>query len=94
MTLYHYTSGQGLSGIFDSKELHCSNVNFLNDPSEQSYVYDLTWDKWDDLYYKHLEKYGSGRGRTSQTIRLLNSLKKKNLKLSSLYQGTRPDRQL
>lgn len=22
----------------------------------------LTWDKWDDLYYKHLEKYGPGLG--------------------------------
>ncbi|MEQ8423268.1 MAG: DUF2971 domain-containing protein [Cyclobacteriaceae bacterium] len=41
MTLYHYTSGQGIFGIFNSSELHCSNVNFLNDPSEQSYFSDL-----------------------------------------------------
>lgn len=36
-TLYHYTSGQGIFGIINSSSLHCSNVNFLNDPSEQTY---------------------------------------------------------
>jgi hypothetical protein len=41
MTLYHYTSGQGIFGIINSGELHCSNVNFLNDPSEQSYFQEL-----------------------------------------------------
>lgn len=41
MTLYHYTSGQGLFGIINSGELHCSNINFLNDPSEKSYFQDL-----------------------------------------------------
>lgn len=41
MILYHYTSGQGLFGIFNSSELHCSNINFLNDPSEQSYFSEI-----------------------------------------------------
>jgi hypothetical protein len=41
MTLYHYTSGQGLFGIINSDELQCSNINFLNDPSEKSYFQDL-----------------------------------------------------
>lgn len=41
MILYHYTSGQGLFGIINSGELYCSNVNFLNDPSEKSYFKDL-----------------------------------------------------
>jgi hypothetical protein len=41
MTLYHYTSGQGIFGILNSGELHCSNVDFLNDPSEKSYFTDL-----------------------------------------------------
>lgn len=37
MKLYHYTSGQGLFGIVESKELHFSNINFLNDPTELNY---------------------------------------------------------
>jgi len=37
MTLYHYTSGNGLFGIINSSELHCSHQRFLNDPTEQSY---------------------------------------------------------
>lgn len=41
MRLYHYTSGQGLFGIINSDELQCSNINFLNDPSEKSYFQDL-----------------------------------------------------
>lgn len=41
VTLYHYTNGQGIYGIINSDELHCSNVNFLNDPSEKSYFQDL-----------------------------------------------------
>lgn len=41
MTLYHYSSGQGLFGIMNSDELHCSNVNFLNDSSEKSYFSEL-----------------------------------------------------
>jgi len=41
MNLYHYTTGQGLRGILNSSELRCSNVNFLNDPSEESYFIEL-----------------------------------------------------
>ena len=37
MYLYHYTSSNGIFGIINSCELHCSNVNFLNDPTEQKY---------------------------------------------------------
>jgi len=41
MILYHYTSGAGLFGILDSKQLHCSHQKFLNDPTEQSYFDEL-----------------------------------------------------
>lgn len=37
MNLYHYTSGQGLEGIIKSSSLHCTNIMFLNDPSEHSF---------------------------------------------------------
>lgn len=38
MKLYHYTTGQGLKGLLDTNEFHCSNISFLNDPSEIDYV--------------------------------------------------------
>lgn len=41
MTLYHYTSGQALYEIINSSELHCSNIKFLNDPSEQVYFKEI-----------------------------------------------------
>ncbi len=41
MILYHYTTGQGLFGILEKAELHCSCVNFLNDPSEDTYFDDI-----------------------------------------------------
>ncbi len=34
MIYYHYTTGTGLFGILNSNELNCSNINFLNDPTE------------------------------------------------------------
>src|SRR5688572_14351294 len=37
MTLYHYTSGQGLFAIVNSGQLHCSHIDFMNDPSESFY---------------------------------------------------------
>jgi len=37
MDSYHYTSSDGIFGIINSSQLHCSNVNFLNDPTEQNY---------------------------------------------------------
>lgn len=33
-TLYHYTNGNGLLGIFSSKELWLSHIGFLNDSNE------------------------------------------------------------
>lgn len=38
MVYYHYTTGNGLLGILNSNTLHCSNINFLNDPSESKYI--------------------------------------------------------
>ncbi len=37
MRLYHYTTGNGIFGIINSSELHCSHQRFLNDPTEHSY---------------------------------------------------------
>ena len=37
MDSYHYTSSYGIFGIINSCQLHCSNANFLNDPTEQNY---------------------------------------------------------
>lgn len=37
MDSYHYTSSNGIFGIINSCQLHCSNANFLNDPTEQNY---------------------------------------------------------
>src|SRR5689334_19474832 len=66
MTLYHYTSGQGLFGIINSGKLHCTNVNFLNDPSEQSYFqqilaivfaeYEDTRDVYSTLFNESFQK--------------------------------------
>lgn len=41
MILYHYTSGQGFKGIIESKQLHCTNIHFLNDPSENKYHFEV-----------------------------------------------------
>ncbi len=41
MNLYHYTSSNGLYGIIEKQELHCSHINFLNDPTEGSYFDEL-----------------------------------------------------
>lgn len=41
MKAYHYTSGQGLFSILNSQELWCSNLRFMNDPSEESYFEQL-----------------------------------------------------
>ena len=37
MASYHYSSSNGVFGIINSFKLHCSNANFLNDPTEQNY---------------------------------------------------------
>lgn len=41
MILYHYTTGSGVFGIINSQQLHCSNVKYLNDPSENAYGNDI-----------------------------------------------------
>lgn len=38
MKVFHYTSGQGLFGIVNSNKLHCSNIKFMNDSSEELYA--------------------------------------------------------
>ncbi|HUI56995.1 MAG TPA: DUF2971 domain-containing protein [Bryobacteraceae bacterium] len=40
--LHHYTSGQGLFGILNSGEVHCTNVLYMNDASEMDYGRGLT----------------------------------------------------
>ncbi|HAH36819.1 MAG TPA: hypothetical protein DEQ87_13705 [Algoriphagus sp.] len=50
MKAYHYTSGQGLFGILNSQELRCTNLRFMNDPSEEFY--------FDQLMKQILEKKG------------------------------------
>lgn len=35
---FHYTSGKGLFGILTSNTLQCTNMKFLNDPSENIYI--------------------------------------------------------
>jgi len=35
--IYHYTTGEGLLGIINSMELHFTNMNFLNDPTESTW---------------------------------------------------------
>ncbi|MFG6687686.1 DUF2971 domain-containing protein [Mariniflexile sp. HNIBRBA6329] len=39
--LYHYTSGLGLYGIINSSEIYCSEITFLNDPTEHKYFDDV-----------------------------------------------------
>jgi hypothetical protein len=50
MKAYHYTSGKGLFGILNTKELHCTNLKFMNDPSEEFY--------FDQLVKQLVEKGG------------------------------------
>lgn len=38
MDVYHYTSTEGIKGIFESKSLHMSKSDFLNDFMEQIYL--------------------------------------------------------
>ena len=35
---FHYTSGKGLYGILSTGTLQCTNINFLNDPTENKYL--------------------------------------------------------
>lgn len=47
MKAYHYTSGQGLFNILNSQELQCSNLRFMNDPSEEFYFDNLLQELFD-----------------------------------------------
>jgi len=35
---FHYTSGKGLFGILSTDTLQCTNIKYLNDPSENIYI--------------------------------------------------------
>lgn len=52
MKAFHYTSGQGLFGILNSQQLHCTNLRFMNDPSEEFYFDQLL----DELILKRGEE--------------------------------------
>jgi hypothetical protein len=46
--LHHYTSGQGLLGILNSGEMHCTNVLYMNYSSEMDYGRELVLRSLDD----------------------------------------------
>ncbi len=48
-TIYHYTSPEGLKGIFDTSSLFASDMYFLNDSSEGMYVISLIEENIDRL---------------------------------------------
>lgn len=48
-TIYHYTSPEGLKGIFDTSSLFATDMYFLNDSSEGMYVISLIEDNIDRL---------------------------------------------
>ena len=37
-TIYHYTTNIGLFGILKSRNLHLSNIDYMNDPNEMKYL--------------------------------------------------------
>jgi hypothetical protein len=43
-TIYHYTDDNGLKGIIESGTLWCSDVFYLNDPSELRYGVSIATD--------------------------------------------------
>lgn len=48
-TIYHYTSPEGLKGIFDTKTLFATDMYFLNDASEGMYVINLIRENINEL---------------------------------------------
>ncbi|GAA0735827.1 DUF2971 domain-containing protein [Clostridium oceanicum] len=42
--LYHYTSIEALKSILEKQELWLTKSEFLNDPTENSYITDIKWD--------------------------------------------------
>lgn len=51
--IYHYTSADGLKGIIESKKLWFTNAKFLNDYSENNYIFTLL-PKFPDTYKETL----------------------------------------
>ena len=56
--IHHYTSPEGLEGILTKKEIWFSNTKFLNDSSENNYIYSL-FPRYCDTYSECLldQKY-------------------------------------
>lgn len=53
--LHHYTSGQGLFGILNSGEVHCTNILYMNDSSEMDYGRALASSLLDDAAERVVE---------------------------------------
>mgnify|MGYP003651324594 FL=1 len=47
MKAFHYTSGQALFKILETQKLQCSNLRFMNDPSEEFYFDKLLQELFD-----------------------------------------------
>lgn len=54
--IHHYTSPEGLKGILTDKEIWFSNTKFLNDSSENNYIYSL-FPRYCDTYSESLLDY-------------------------------------
>src|SRR5262245_24599401 len=66
-TLYHYTTADGLLGIFQSRQLWATNVRFMNDTSELAYAFDLIRSVFGEL------AHGISRRRNPKMLRALES---------------------
>ena len=51
--IFHYTSPEGLKGVLESGKIWFSNSRFLNDSSENNYIYTL-FPKYPDTYQEEL----------------------------------------
>ena len=56
LTLYHYTTFEGLKGILDSRSLWCSHVSALNDPLELLYGKRIILDNINSFLEKENDK--------------------------------------
>lgn len=48
--IYHYTSPEGLKGIFDNQVIRFTNRLYLNDKSEGIYVFDVLSGHYDEIF--------------------------------------------
>lgn len=55
VTIYHYTSPEGLQGIFETRALFATDMYFLNDASEGMYVIRLIQDNIQELCHNDEE---------------------------------------